>query len=142
LLYGRRAAGKMKAKSTGHSLSEPSPEGEALQNFVMPGGSESLEQLISSSDNALLVSRVWYVRLVDPASVLLTGMTRDGTFVIKNGTIAGAIKNLRFNVSVIEMLNNVLQLGQSVRAAGAENFPAIVPPMKVSDFNFSSRARH
>jgi len=142
LVCGRRMAKQTGARTTGHGLPEPSAEGEAVQNFVMPGGNESLDQLIAGTENGILVSRVWYVRAVDPASVLLTGMTRDGTFLVKNGTIASAIKNLRFNVSVIEMLNNVLALGRSSRAAGAEYFPAVVPSMKVADFNFSSTARH
>lgn len=138
LVYGRRAALKLKAKPTGHGLGEPSPYGEAPLNIVMSGGSGTLPDLIASSDHAILLSRVWYVREVDPAKKIITGMTRDGTFLVKDGKVAHGVKNMRFNVSIIDMLNNILELGQAVRTAGGEFFPAIVPALKVSNFNFTS----
>jgi predicted Zn-dependent protease len=141
LVYGRRSAAKMNAKPTGHGLSEPSPEGEYPVNLVMQGGTSSLDEMIKSTDRGILLTRVWYVRLVDPTTILLTGMTRDGTFLIENGKISYGIKNLRFNASVIDILNNVLFLGPSVRAAGEGSFPAVVPALKVANFNFSSTTK-
>lgn len=141
LVYGRRSAIKMNAKPTGHGVSEPSPHGEYPMNIVMAGGKESLEDMIKSTDRGILLSRVWYVRMVDPTSVLLTGMTRDGTFLIENGKISYGVKNLRFNVSIIEMLNNVLALGPAVRAAGEDSKPDVVPALKVANFNFSSTTK-
>jgi predicted Zn-dependent protease len=141
LVYGRRSAAKMNAKPTGHGLSEPSPEGEYPVNLVMQGGTSSLEEMIKSTERGILLTRVWYVRLVDPTTILLTGMTRDGTFLIENGKISYGIKNLRFNAGVIDMLNNVLALGPSVRAAGEGSFPAVVPSLKVANFNFSSTTK-
>ncbi|HEY9732278.1 MAG TPA: TldD/PmbA family protein [Drouetiella sp.] len=141
LVYGRKSAAKMHANPTGHGVSEPSPEGEFPVNLVMTGGAESLDDMVKSTERGILLSRVWYVRLVDPTTILLTGMTRDGTFLVENGKISYGIKNLRFNVSVIDMLNNVLALGPSVRAAGEDSFPAVVPAMKVANFNFSSSTK-
>lgn len=141
LVYGRKSAVKMNAKPTGHGVSEPSPEGEFPVNLVMEGGTTSLSDMVKSTDRGILLSRVWYVRLVDPTTILLTGMTRDGTFLIEGGKISYGIKNLRFNVSVIDMLNNVLALGPSVRAAGEDSFPAVVPALKVANFNFSSSTK-
>lgn len=141
LVYGRKSAAKMNARPTGHGVSEPSPEGEFPVNLVMEGGTASLDEMIKSTQRGILLSRVWYVRLVDPTTILLTGMTRDGTFLIENGKISYGIKNLRFNVSVIDMLNNVLALGPSVRAAGEDSFPAVVPALKVANFNFSSTTK-
>ena len=142
MVLGRRMANEFGQENTGHGLREPSSRGEMPLNLVMNGGNSSIEAMIKSTQRGIFVSRVWYVRLVDPATVLLTGMTRDGTFMIEDGELKSGILNLRFNVSVIELLNNVLLLGPSVRAAGEEGFPAVVPAMKVANFNFTSAAKH
>lgn len=138
LVYGRRAALKLKAQATGHALGEPNPYGEAPLNIVMSGGKSSLNDLIAGSDNAILLSRVWYVREVDPARKIVTGMTRDGTFLVKGGKVVQSLKNMRFNVSIMDMLNNILEVAQSARTAGGEFPPAVVPALKVSNFNFTS----
>jgi predicted Zn-dependent protease len=140
LVYGRRSAKKLRSKPTGHGLAEPNVFGEYPENLVVAGGDTSLEKMISTSDHAILVTRVWYVRVVDPASVLLTGLTQDGTFLIENGQIKSGVKNMRFNVSIHEMLNKVLALGPSLRTAGEEGAPAVVPPMTVADFNFTEHS--
>jgi predicted Zn-dependent protease len=138
LVYGRRSAAKLKAKATGHGLYEPSAEGEWPHNIVIAGGKDSVEQMIKSTKRGILLTRVWYVREVDPTTKIVTGMTRDGTFLIEGGAIKSGIKNLRFNQSLIEMLNHVVALSPSVRATGEEGEPAVVPAMKVENFNFSS----
>lgn len=137
MVYGQRSAKKFKRKPTGHALQEPNVFGEYPQNLVVSGGETSLEQMIAGSDRAILVTRVWYVRVVDPATVLLTGLTQDGTFLVENGRIKSGVKNMRFNISVLEMLTKVLSLGPSIRSAGEEGAPAVVPPMTVADFNFT-----
>ncbi|MBX9687400.1 MAG: TldD/PmbA family protein [Candidatus Obscuribacterales bacterium] len=138
LVYGRRSAAKMGARPTGHGLSEPNAEGELPVNLVISGGNSSLEQMISSQERAVLLTRVWYIREVDPTLKIVTGMTRDGTFLVENGKITRAVKNLRFNQGLIELLNNVIELGASRRSAGEEGIPAVVPAMLVDNFNFSS----
>jgi PmbA protein len=137
LVYARATARKMNAKPTGHGFSLPSEDGEAPLNLVFSGGNSSTEEMIRSTERGLLVTRLWYIREVDPYAKVLTGMTRDGTFRIENGRIAGAIRNFRFNQSIIEMLSHVESMGPAVRAAGEESFDMIVPAMKVRDFHFS-----
>ncbi|MEO5909731.1 MAG: TldD/PmbA family protein [Pelobium sp.] len=103
------------------------------RSFVMEGGTQSLEDLIKGTEKGILVTRFWYIRSVDPQTLLLTGLTRDGTFYIENGEIKFPVKNFRFNESPVIMLNNVEALGKPVRSGNL-----IVPPMKIRDFTFSS----
>ena len=102
-------------------------------NFIMEGGDASLEDLIKSTKKGILVTRMWYIRGVDPQTLLYTGLTRDGTFYIENGKIKHPVKNFRFNESPIIMLNNLETLGQQVRIDGN-----LIPYMKIRDFTFSS----
>ena len=137
LVYSRATARKMKAKPTGHGLPLPNEYGEAPMNLVFGGGNASVDEMIRSTERGILVTRLWYIREVDPYEKVLTGMTRDGTFLVEHGRVAGGVRNFRFNESLLEMLSNVEMLGPSVRAAGEESFEMVVPPMKVRDFNFS-----
>ncbi|MCL6565511.1 MAG: TldD/PmbA family protein [Acidobacteriia bacterium] len=137
LVYARHTARKMNARPTGHALPLPSELGEAPVNLVWAGGDTSLEAMIASTERGILVTRLWYIREVDPYEKILTGMTRDGTFLIENGRLVCGIRNFRFNQSLIEMLANVEQLGPAVRAAGEESFEMVVPAMKVANFHFT-----
>ncbi|KLT65412.1 TldD/PmbA family protein [Pedobacter sp. BMA] len=103
------------------------------RSIVMEGGTQSLEDLIKSTEKGILVTRFWYIRSVDPQTLLLTGLTRDGTFYIENGEIKFPIKNFRFNESPVIMLNNVEALGKPVRTGSG-----LIPPMKIRDFTFTS----
>jgi predicted Zn-dependent protease len=108
-------------------------------NIIMSGGSKSTEELIASTKKGILVTRTWYIRMVDPQSVLLTGLTRDGTFYIENGKIKHPVKNFRFNESPVTMLNNIDELGRPEVLAGDESqYQLLIPAMKVRDFNFTS----
>jgi predicted Zn-dependent protease len=103
------------------------------------GGTQSREDLIKSTPRGILVTRLWYLRPVDPRTVLYTGLTRDGTFLIENGKISKPIKNFRFNESPLFMLNNLDALGQTERIAGTEaGGDVVMPVIKVRDFNFTS----
>lgn len=102
-------------------------------NIIMEGGTASLEDLIGDTRRGVLVTRTWYIRLVDPQTLLYTGLTRDGTFYVENGQIRYPVKNFRFNESPVIMLNNVEALGRPVRMQGN-----LVPPMVLRDFTFSS----
>ncbi len=137
LVYARATAKKMNAKPTGHGFSLPNEYGEAPMNLVFEGGKATREQMIASTERGILVTRLWYIREVDPYEKVLTGMTRDGTFLIQNGRLAGGLRNFRFNQGILEMLSNVEMLGAPVRAAGEESFEMVVPAMKVSGFHFS-----
>jgi len=118
---------------------EPTGAGNSIR---MSGGSASLEDLIRSTQRGLLVTRFWYLRPVDQRTILYTGLTRDGTFLIENGKKTKPVKNLRFNDSPIFMLNNLQAMGVPVRVSaseGGEPGQAImVPPIKVRDFSFTS----
>ena len=108
-------------------------------NIIMAGGDKSTAELIKGTRKGVLVTRTWYIRMVDPQTVLLTGLTRDGTFYIENGEIRYPIKNFRFNESPAIMLNNIEELGKPVRVADDESpFIMMIPPMKIRDFTFSS----
>jgi len=137
LVYSRAAAKEAGRRPTGHGFALPNEYGEAPVNLVFAGGRSSLEEMVASTDRGLLVTRLWYIREVDPYEKVLTGMTRDGTFLIESGRIAAGLRNFRFNQSVLEMLSNVEMLGPAVRAAGEESFDMVVPPMKVRDFHFT-----
>lgn len=108
----------------------------------MTGGDETIESLIAGTERGLLVTRFWYIRGVDPRSLLYTGLTRDGTFLIEKGKITTAVKNFRFNESPVIMLNNILAMGKPVRVSASESGNAgaavVVPPLRVRDFNFTS----
>jgi predicted Zn-dependent protease len=93
--------------------------------------------MIRSTERGILVTRFWYIREVEPYEKVLTGMTRDGTFLVENGRVTGGIRNFRFNQSIIEALAKVETLGPAVRATGEESFEMVVPPMKIRDFHFS-----
>jgi predicted Zn-dependent protease len=108
-------------------------------NAIMEGGKASLEDLIKNTKRGILVTRLWYIRSVDPQTLLLTGLTRDGTFLIENGKIKHPVKNFRFNESPIIMLNNLEEMGRPERVvSGESNINYILPPLKVRDFTFSS----
>lgn len=111
------------------------PETAGWGNTIMEGGTKSTSELIASTERGILVTRTWYIRMVDPQTVLLTGLTRDGTFYIENGQLKYPIKNFRFNESPVIMLNNIEELGRSVRV---EDGSIMVPPMKIRDFTFTS----
>jgi predicted Zn-dependent protease len=103
------------------------------------GGTQSRDDLIKSTTRGILVTRLWYLRQVDPRTVLYTGLTRDGTFLIENGKVTKAVKNLRFNESPLFLLNNLEALGQTSRVAGTEaGGDVVMPVLKVRDFNFTS----
>jgi len=103
------------------------------------GGTQSLEDLIKSTPRGVLVTRLWYLRQVDPRTVLYTGLTRDGTFLIENGKLSKSVKNFRFNESPLFMLNNLEGLGRAERVAGTEaGGDVVMPAIKVHDFNFTS----
>jgi len=93
--------------------------------------------MIASTDRGVLLTRVWYVREVDPYEKVLTGMTRDGTFLVEGGRVVAGLRNFRFNESVLEMLSKVEQMGLAVRASGEEAFDMVVPAMKVREFHFT-----
>jgi PmbA protein len=147
LVYARGTAAKMKSSEhaakvgpvevTGHGFPVPNEIGEIPMNIVIAGGSKSPADMIAGTERGVLVTRLWYIREVDPYEKILTGMTRDGTFYVENGKVQHGIFNFRFNESLVHMLANVEEIGAAVRASGEESFDMVVPPMKVREFNFT-----
>ena len=97
--------------------------------------------MIATTERGILVTRLWYIREVDPYEKILTGMTRDGTFLVEAGKLQHGILNFRFNESLLHMLQNVEAMGLPVRATGEESMDMVVPPMKVCDFNFTESTK-
>lgn len=111
-------------------------------NIIMAGGDASTEELVRGTARGILVTRTWYIRMVDPQTLLVTGLTRDGTFYIEDGKVKHAVKNFRFNESPVIMLNNLDALGRTQRVQGGGGpgggRSTLVPAMRVRDFTFSS----
>lgn len=147
--YARATAERMKKSEycdrvgpvapTGHGFALPNEMGEMACNIVFApaGNPQSVDQMIASTERGILVTRLWYIREVEPFEKMLTGMTRDGTFLIENGRVCGGVRNFRFNESLIHMLSNVEAMSVPVRACGEESFDMVVPAMKVKEFNFT-----
>jgi predicted Zn-dependent protease len=143
--YSRQAAAlagcPLGPAPTGHGFPLPNELGEAPTNIVMAGGDSSVEQMVESTEHGILVTRLWYIREVDPYEKIFTGMTRDGTFLIEGGRVAAGVRNFRFNQGLIEMLSNVEEISAAVRASGEETYDMVAPAMKVREFNFTETTR-
>ena len=143
-VYDTYTAGKEEGKtSTGHALPAPNSMGPFTWNLAMETGDASKEEMLASTSKGLWVTRVHYVRPVHPLKTVVTGMTRDGTFLIENGEIAGPVKNLRFTQSILDALNEAEKIGQGTkltREAFLENFIGgiRVPALKLRRFAFTS----
>jgi predicted Zn-dependent protease len=110
------------------------------RSFVMAGGSASIDDMIHETKRGVLVTRLSYIRDLDAQKLVLTGLTRDGNFLIENGSIAGPALNFRFNESPAAVLGNILAIGPSerTRSGELEGTTASAPPLLVKDFTFSS----
>jgi len=139
--FCRQTAALAGGEPTGHGFPLPNEIGEAPANIVFEGGSSTLEDMIASTERGILVTRLWYIREVDPYEKIFTGMTRDGTFLVEDGRVTAGLRNFRFNQGLIEMLSNVEALSPAMRASGEEAMDMVVPAMKVRDFNFTELTR-
>jgi len=149
VVYARATAERMKQSeykdkvgliaATGHGFSLPNEMGEMPLNIVFTPARDpqTVAQMIASTERGVLVTRLWYIREVEPFEKMLTGMTRDGTFYVEHGRVQGGVRNFRFNESLIHMLSNVEGMSMPVRSSGEESFDMVVPAMKVRDFNFT-----
>jgi predicted Zn-dependent protease len=130
--------------STGHAMPPNVPGflravGPIALNLFMAPGEDSLEALIASTDRGLYITRFWYTRLVHPRDCVVTGMTRDGVFLIENGELAYPVKNLRFTQSYVGALAGVEKVGRDTRLLKTEygSRAVHVPALKLSGFNFT-----
>jgi PmbA protein len=142
-VYDLRTAKQAGKQSTGHALPPPNPEGPLPLNVFMEPGEASIEEMIASTERGLLVTRFHYTNIVHPLESTITGMTRDGTFLIEHGEIAHPVKNFRFTQSILEALAQTSMVGRETELASEFFFSASrVPGLKVDTFNFSGRSDH
>lgn len=149
VVYARATAARMQCseykdkvgliEATGHGFPLPNEMGEMPVNivFATPRNPQTLAEMVASTERGVLVTRLWYIREVDPYEKIVTGMTRDGTFLIENGRVKQGVRNFRFNQSLIQMLSNVEAMSVPVRSCGEESFDMVAPAMKIRDFNFT-----
>jgi len=131
-VYDLKTAAHDKTETTGHGLPQPNTWGPIPGNPVLEGGNASLDDMIKSTKRGVLITRFWYNRVVDRKIPIITGMTRDGTFLIEDGKISCGVKNMRYNQDMVEFFNNVETLGVP---ESQENM--VVPPLKVNNFHFT-----
>ncbi len=143
VVYDRITAAKEGRKSTGHSTGSISA-GPIPMHIMMKGGGSTLKQMIEKTKRAILITRFHYVNVVDPISVTLTGMTRDGTFLIEDGEIVCGLRNLRFTQSMVEAFNDIEHISEEIDFVRSNEFYDIsfpsgyfVPSVKIRNFNFS-----
>ena len=153
LVYARGTAERVKrsefrdrvgpVEATGHGFALPNEMGEMPFNIVFapPDDPRTVDEMVAATERGILVTRLWYIREVDPYEKILTGMTRDGTFYMENGRVQGGVRNFRFNQSLVQMLSNVEMMSVPQRSCGEESFDMVVPAMKVRDFNFTEVTR-
>jgi PmbA protein len=130
-------AQRLKRPNTGHALPSPNSSGPQSNYTVLEAGTKSLDTLVAETKRGLLITRLWYVRIVDQRTVLLTGMTRDGTFLIENGTFKGGVRNMRFNASLVTALNDC-ELGDTLSRTGSYHYSLVTPAIKFNYFHFAS----
>lgn len=130
-------AAKLKTENTGHALPAPNAWGPMPRNAVVCGGSKSVKELIASTKRGLLVSRFWYIRPVDQRQTIVTGMTRDGTFLIENGEITGGVRNMRFNQSILEAMRHAEFSSEQFRSS-SYSYTNVIPAVRIEGFKFSS----
>jgi len=132
-----RYAARLRRPNTGHGLPAPSGSGPEPMHVVVAGGEKSLDRLIAETQRGILVSRFWYIRPVDARKTIVTGMTRDGTFLIENGSIAHGVRNMRFNQSILSALERCEFASEAVRTGGY-SYSMVVPAVKIEGFRFTS----
>jgi predicted Zn-dependent protease len=142
-VHDRRSAKQAGTESTGHALPAPNPEGAFPLNLFLETGDATVEDMVRATRRGLLVTRFHYSNIVNPMETTITGMTRDGTWLIEDGEIVHPVRNLRFTQSILEALSNVELIGRDSMIASEFFFAASrVPALKISSFNFSSRSDH
>jgi predicted Zn-dependent protease len=130
-------AAKLKRPNTGHALPAPNAWGPLPMNVVVEPGTKTTAQLIAETKRGLIVSRFWYIRPVDLRKTIVTGMTRDGTFLVEDGKIVGGVRNMRFNQSILEALGAV-EFGSEPARSVSYSYSNVVPAAKLARFRFTS----
>ena len=142
-VHDRRSAKMAGVESTGHALPPPSPEGPFPLNLFLQTGQSSVEDMIAATKRGLLITRFHYSNVVHPIETVITGMTRDGTWLIENGEVKHPVKNFRFTQSILEALAGVELVSGETEMVSEFFFSASrVPAILVSSFNFTGKSDH
>jgi predicted Zn-dependent protease len=141
VVYDTQTAAREGRHSTGHGLPAPNPWGPYPLNQFMAPGTAGREELIGGLDRGLLVTRFWYTNPVHPKLAIITGMTRDGTFLIENGKIVSGVKNFRFHDSPLRCFAKVNAATAPMEAITMERGKMLLPAVRLPDFNFSSSTK-
>ncbi len=145
MVYDSQTAAKARKISTGHALTAPNPFGPIPVNLVMEGGRSTVDDLVKKTKKGILVTRLHYTNVIDPYKLTITGMTRDGTFLIENGVITRGLKNLRFTENIFRAFKNIDGISRKTYCVPDEpgyggRFArgSIVPYVRIKDFTFTS----
>ncbi|MBV8338792.1 MAG: TldD/PmbA family protein [Candidatus Eremiobacteraeota bacterium] len=133
VVYDSYYAAKLRHANTGHALPAPNADGPMPLNIVVDPGTTAVEQMIKDIQHGVLVTRTWYIRLVDQKKTIITGMSRDGLFLIERGRVTKGLKNMRFNESIIGALGRCELAATLVRSESH-----VLPAAKIEGFHFSS----
>jgi len=137
LVYDSFTAGRDGKASTGHALPAPNPYGPFAINLVMAPGDDSEEELVRGLRRGLLVTRFWYTNVVHPKRAIMTGMTRDGTFLVQDGEIVGPVRNLRFTMSYLDALAGVEAVSRERKLLRGYFTSVLVPAVRIGAFTFT-----
>lgn len=135
--YDSYSAGKEGKKSTGHGLPAPNTMGPIPTNTFMATGKNTKEEMLKSTKKGIWVTRFWYTRPVHPLKVIVTGMTRDGTFLIENGELTSPLRNFRFTQGYLDALSNVEMISSIAKTLTGRVGAMRVPTLKINKFNFT-----
>ncbi|HUG28954.1 MAG TPA: TldD/PmbA family protein [Candidatus Limnocylindria bacterium] len=142
VVYDSQTAARAGRSSTGHGLPAPNPYGPFPLNAVMSAGTTSRDELIGGLDRGLLVTRFHYTNVVHPKLAMITGMTRDGTFLVEGGKIVGPVRNLRFTQSYLDALAGVSAVSSSRKAIKGFLGAAVVPALRIDAWTFTGVTEH
>ena len=130
-------AHKLDMRNSGHALPAPNTYGPQPLNLVVSPGTATLDELVAQTHRGLLITRFWYIRTVDQKRAIVTGMTRDGTFLVENGAITGGVRNMRFNQSIVDALARAT-FANTLTRTGGYAYSLVVPAVKIEGFRFTS----
>jgi PmbA protein len=136
VVYNSYYANKSKVESTGHALPPNNTFGPYPKNMVMSPGNSNLEEMISSTERGILITHFWYINYMNPMKTMVTGTTRDGTFLIEDGKLKSAVKNMRIGQSILEAFANVEMMTKDRKLCPQYGVVMYVPAMKIKDFIF------
>ena len=142
VVYDAQTAARANRASTGHGLPAPNPWGPFPLNMHMAAGSASRDELVGGLDRGLLVTRFHYTNPVHPKLAIITGMTRDGTFLVENGEVVGPVRNLRFTMSYLDALGATSAVGRERKLVRGLLGAALVPALRIDAFTFTGTTQH